>query len=164
MASDGAIRIPANHHAIVVDLDQSFVVDVGTGPPRIRTPLPLDGAHRTDEVGVTWRVVASERPDATYRTEYREAEDTDWTPRYVFNTEPRLLRYFDATNDYFQSAPESPFTDTPTVALATEAGYRTLSGDAFEEVSGTDRHERTVSGDDWHEVLEQKFGLRYRSG
>jgi N-hydroxyarylamine O-acetyltransferase len=164
MVSEGAIRIPANHQVIVVDLDQPFVVDVGLGPPRIREPLPLDGTPRTDEVGVTWRIVASERPDATYRAEYRTTDATGWTPRYVFDDEPRPLRYFDATNDYFQSAPESPFTGEPTIALSTEMGYRKLSGDTFEEVSGDEHHERTVTGDAWHEVLEQKFGLRYRSG
>jgi Arylamine N-acetyltransferase len=55
-------------------------------------------------------------------------------------------------------------TGTPTVALSTETGYRKLSGDAFEEFSGEGRQERTVTGDAWHEILEQKFGLRYRSG
>ena len=164
MVSEGAIRIPANHHVIVVDLDQPFVVDVGLGPPRIREPLPFDATPRTDEVGVTWRVVASERPDATYRTEYRTPDETAWTPRYVFDDKPRPLRYFDATNDYFQSAPESPFTGEPTIAISTETGYRKLSGDTFEEASGDEHHERTVTGDAWHEVLEQKFGLRYRSG
>lgn len=159
-----ALRIPANHLVNVVELDRRYVVDVGTGPPTIRAPLPLDGTSRTDEVGVTWRVAVSERPDVAYRTEYRRPDDPEWTVRYVFEDEPRPLRYFTATNDYLQSAPESPFTGEPTIALSTATGYRTLSGDAFEEESGTDRHDRTVTGDAWHEVLVQEFGLRFRSG
>jgi hypothetical protein len=32
------------------------------------------------------------------------------------------------------------------------------------EIDGADRCERTVTDDAWHDLLEQKFGLRYRSG
>jgi N-hydroxyarylamine O-acetyltransferase len=163
--TDGAVRrIPANHHVIIADLDRRFLVDVGMGPPRIREPLPLNGTPQTDEVGVEWRVVASERPDVSYRTEYCGPEDAEWTPRYVFNDVPRELQYFAATNDYFQSAPESPFTGTPTVALSTEAGYRKLSGDTLVEVVRSGQRERTVTDDAWHDVLAQKFGLRYGAG
>jgi len=145
-------------------LDRRYVVDVGTGPPMIRTPLPLDGTPQTGEAGVEWRVAPSERPDAAYRTEYREPDDTDWAVRYVFEDTPRPLRYFEAPNDYLQSAPESPFTGEPTIALSTETGHRKLSGDTFTEVSGTDRHERTVTDEAWHDLLAQKFGCRYRPG
>lgn len=103
-----AVQVPANHHVNVVELGRRYVVDVGIGPPMCRRPLPLDGTPQTDEVGIEWRVVASDRPDATYRVEFRRPGDGDWTPRYVFDDTPRPLRYFEATNDYLQSAPESP--------------------------------------------------------
>jgi N-hydroxyarylamine O-acetyltransferase len=154
---------PANHHTNIVALDRRYVVDVGTGPPMIRTPLPLDGTPLMGEAGVEWRVAPSERPDAAYRTEYRAPGDTDWTVRYVFDHGPRPLHYFEAANDYLQSAPESPFTGDPTVALSTEAGYRKLSGHTLVEITRSDRHERVVSEDDWHEMLAQNFGLRIRN-
>jgi N-hydroxyarylamine O-acetyltransferase len=162
-----AIRVPANHHVNVVELDRRYVVDVGTGPPMLRRPLPLDGPPRTDEVGIEWRVATSERPDAAYRVEYRRPDDAEWTVRYVFDDTPRPPRYFAATNDYLQSAPESPFTGEPTVTLSTKEGHRTLSGNALVEVARSDRHEQTVSGEAWHDLLEQNFGLCYgasRSG
>jgi N-hydroxyarylamine O-acetyltransferase len=113
VASGGAIRTPANHHVNVVDLDRRYVVDVGTGPPMLRRPLPLGGTPQTDEVGIEWRVAASERPDAAYRTEYRRPDDKEWSVRYVFDDTPRPLHYFEAASDYLQSAPESPFTGAP---------------------------------------------------
>jgi N-hydroxyarylamine O-acetyltransferase len=158
-----APRIPANHHTNIVTLDRRYVVDVGTGPPAVRVPVPLDGSPKTDGVGVEWRAVSSERPDATHRLEYRTPEDTEWTGRYVFGDTPRCLRYFEATNDYLQSAPESPFTGTPSVTIATETGFRKLTGDTFVEADGPEEHERTVTGDAWHAVLEEAFGLQYRS-
>ncbi|MFB6230563.1 MAG: arylamine N-acetyltransferase [Salinibacter sp.] len=52
-----ALRVPANHHTNIVTLDRRYVVDVGTGPPTIRTPVPLDGTPQTDAVGTGWRAV-----------------------------------------------------------------------------------------------------------
>ena len=158
-----ALRIPANHHTNIVTLDRPYVVDVGTGPPTIRVPVPLDGTPVTDGIGTEWRVVASPRPDASHRIEYRTADESEWQSRFVFNDAPRSLHYFKAANDYLQSAPESPFTDAPSVTLTTETGYRTLSGESYEEADGTDRQERTVTGDDWHDLLAQSFGLSYRT-
>lgn len=156
-----ALRVPANHHTIIVMLDRRYVVDVGTGPPMVRQPLPLNGTPQTDAIATEWRAVPSERPDAAYRTEFREPDDADWTVRYVFDDAPRSLRYFEATNDYLQSAPESPFTGAPTMALSTATGYRKLSDDMYEEVNGDEEQERAVPADAWHDLLAQKFGLRY---
>ncbi len=161
VVSDGALRTPANHHPIVVELDRRYVVDVGTGPPMIRRPLPLSGTAGPDEAGVEWRVTESERPDATYRTEYRGPHAPDWTSRYVFDDVARPFHYFEAANDYLQTAPESPFTDTPLVALSTEAGYRKLSGTTLLAVTPSGQRERTISSDRWHDVLARKFSLPY---
>lgn len=158
-----ALQVPANHHTIVVALDRRYVVDVGTGPPTIRVPVPLDGSPLTDAIGTEWRVVPSERPDAPYCLEYRTADDSTWASRFIFEDTPRPLRYFEATNDYLQVAPESPFTGAPSVALSTETGYRELSGNTYEETDGPDRNERTATGDAWHNLLGENFGLRYRS-
>jgi N-hydroxyarylamine O-acetyltransferase len=158
-----AIRVPANHHVNIVELDRRYVVDVGIGPPMLRTPLPLDGTPRTDTAGIEWRVAPSERPDAAYRVESRPPADADWTARYVVGDTPRPLHYFKATNDYLQSAPESPFTGDPTVARSTAEGYRKRSGTTLIGVTQSGRREQAISPDRWHDILEQKFGLRYSS-
>ncbi|WP_323676027.1 arylamine N-acetyltransferase [Halorubellus sp. PRR65] len=179
---DGDARPPANHHANVVDLHRRFVVDVGMGTPQMRQPTPLDGTEVTDDAGVTWRVAESDRPDAAYETQYREPHEREWHTRYVFDTTPRSLSYFDATNDHLQTSPESPFSSTLTLSIATPDGYRTLDADThtlvtFHDVDdGTslgpdaigddDRtriekrtRERPVPPTDWDVVLESTFGL-----
>lgn len=155
-----ALETPANHHVNVVHLERPYVVDVGTGPPMLRTPLPLDGTPCTDDAGVTWRIRKSERPDATYRVEMQEPNAPDWTPRYVFTPTPRAPSYFRPANAYLQSAPESPFTGAPLVVLSTADGYRKLSADTLLEQRGTEQEERPVSESTWSETLEQQFGLR----
>lgn len=164
VVSDGAIRTPANHHPLIVEFDLSYVVDVGMGPPMMRRPVPVEGGASTDEAGVDWRVVESERPDAAFRTEYRSPAAEGWTPRYVFNDVPRSLSYFEAANEYLQTAPESPFTGEPIVAISTGDGYRMLSGETLIESTHHDQQEKTVTGAAWHETLQRTFGLTYEWG
>jgi N-hydroxyarylamine O-acetyltransferase len=161
VTSDGDAGPPANHHTNVVELDRRYVVDVGMGTPVMRRPISIDGSIRSDEAGVEWRIVESDRPDETYRSEYREAGDEEWSRRYVFSDVPRALRYFEATNDYLQSAPESPFTGDPVVSIATSDGHRKLSGTTLTETTSTTETERTVTGDEWDATLEREFGLQY---
>lgn len=155
-----ALDTPANHHVNLVHLERRYVVDVGTGPPMLRTPLPLDGPPCTDEAGVDWRMVEPPRPDAAYREEFRPPGATDWESRFVFTPTPRALSYFNAANDYLQSAPESPFTGAPIVARSTPPGYITLSMDVLRERRGVDRREHTVPASDWHNTLHREFGLQ----
>jgi len=159
VTNDGTARPPANHHTNAVELDQRYIVDVGLGTPMMRQPTPLDGTPRTDEVGITWRVAESDRPDVTYCTQHRSAETAEWSTRYVFSDVPRDLGYFEATNDFLQSAPESPFTGAPVAATATEDGHLKLSGETLTESTATGEKERTVSDDAWLETLHREFGL-----
>lgn len=179
---DGDARPPANHHANVVHLHRPFVVDVGTGAPQLRQPVPLDGTEVTDDAGVAWRIVDSDRVDADHETQYREPHERDWTTRYVFDTTPRDLSYFDATNDYLQTSPDSPFSTAPTLAIATPDGYRKLDVDTHtlvtfhdaddgtspgpDAVGSDDRtrvekrtRERPVPPEDWDVVLDATFGI-----
>lgn len=140
-----ALQTPANHHVNLVHLDRPYVVDVSTGPPMLRTPLPLDGTSHTDAAGVTWRIVDSDRPDAAHRAEVKPPGEAEWTPRYVFTPTPRDLDYFRPAHDYLRSAPESPFTGAPLVARSTDTGYGTLSGDAFVKANGATTTEYAVT-------------------
>jgi len=159
VTSDGQARPPANHHTNVVDLDRRYVVDVGMGTPMMRQPTPLDGTPGTDDVGVTWRVAASERPDATYCTQFRSGDDEGWSTRYVFSDVPQDLGYFEATNDYLQSAPESPFTGAPVVTIATDDGHRKLTADTLSGTTGEGTWEYGVDEQAWPATLRREFGV-----
>jgi len=161
MLHEGDPRPPANHHSHVVTLDRRYVVDVGMGTPQLRRPLPLDGEPVADSVGVEWRVVGSDRPDADHLTQYREPADDDWSDRYVFSDAPRDLDYFEATCEFLSSAPESPFTGDPVAAIATDGGYSKLTPDALTRTRRGETAERDVPEAEWDDVLEREFGLRY---
>lgn len=161
ITSDGGIELPANHHANVVHLDSRYVVDVGMGLPKVRQPVPVDGSAVTDDVGVEWRVVDSERPDVTHRVEFRYDSDEEWTDRYVFDETPRSLSYFEATNDYLQRAPESTFTGSPSVSVGTDDGLVHLDSETLVEYVGAEKHEESVPPEAWHDVLTELFDISY---
>lgn len=161
MTNGNSIRVPANHHSNIVYLDRRYVVDVGMGRPKIRRPVPLDGSAVLDDAGVEWRVIESERPDATYSVEFRYQGNDEWTQRYIFEETPRDLSYFEATNDYLQCAPESPFTGSPVIFRSTDDGLVELQSDTFIEYSGAEKREKSVSPEEWFELLEEQFGIRY---
>ncbi|PSQ95181.1 MAG: arylamine N-acetyltransferase [Bacteroidetes bacterium SW_9_63_38] len=154
-----ALQTPANHHVLRVHLDEPLIVDVGTGPPMLRRPLPLDGSSRTDEAGVVWRVVASERSDTDYCAEVRPPDASEWSARHVFTATPRPHSYFDAANEYLQSAPESPFTGDPLVALSTDDGCRRLAGETLTHVQGSNTTECPVPDAERADVSSRFFGL-----
>jgi len=159
VGDDGTGRPPANHHSIAVTFDRRYLLDVGMGTPPMRRPLPIDGEEVTDDTGVTWRVVESDRPDESYLTQYRKPGE-GWQDRYLFSDVPRDLSYFQATCDYLESAPESPFTGRPVVSVGTPDGYRKLNADSQVTWDG-DEHERAVTEREWYDLLAETFGLRY---
>jgi N-hydroxyarylamine O-acetyltransferase len=160
-SDDGTFGPPADHLVLRVSLDRPYLVDVGLGLPKLRRPVPMDGTTHSDPAGVEWRVVESQRPDADYATRYRPPDADGWRDRYIFRTVPRELRYFEATCEYFQSAPDSAFTGDPVVLVATERGYAKLTPDALVRATDGDERERPVEPSEWHDVLEREFGVRY---
>lgn len=158
LGDDGDPSPPANHLAHVVELDRRYVIDVGMGTPRPRRPLPLDGESHVDAAGVGWRVVDSDRPDADFLVQ-RRPPDGAWTGRYVFQDRHRPRSFFAATCEYLATAPESPFTGDPVVAVSSERGYRKLRPDSFVRVTDGERTERDVDAATWYEFLEREFDL-----
>jgi len=162
VGEDGA-GPPANHRTHVVELGgREYVVDVGMGVPTMRCPTPLDGEPTEDEAGVRWRVVASDRPDADYATQYRTPRDDDWQIRYVFRDVPREPWYFEPTCEYLATAPESPFTGDPVATIATPEGHAKLDPETLTRYAGAEKREEAVPREAWLDALEREFGVDYR--
>lgn len=161
VVSDGEPGLPADHLALVVWLDQPFLVDVGSGAPKPRDPIPMDGAVLTDAAGVDWRVVDCARPDLDLALQYRRPGDGDWTDRYYFRDVPRDISFFAATCEYHQSAPETPFTGDPVVVLGTENGYKRLDPGQFSRTVDGETTEEDVAPSEWDELLDREFGVSY---
>ena len=154
-----AIELPANHHPLLVSLDREYLVDVGMGTPMLRHSLALGERAGPDEAGVEWRTVRSGRPDEDHLLQYRRA-DGEWTDRYVFDTRPRDLGYFEATCEYLQSAPESGFTGDPVVATSTDDGSVELRPESFSRTRDGETEERAIDEVEYRRLLESEIGIR----
>lgn len=164
VGDDGDPSPPANHHAVIVSLDERYAVDVGVGSPQMRRPTPLAGNPTpVDAAGVAWRVVESDRPDTKFATQFRKPDAT-WETRYVFETTPRELSYFQATCDYLARAPESPFTGDPTVQRGTEHGWLELRRETLGRIERGEETVEDVPPSAWHDVLAREFGLSIGGG
>ncbi|MEZ3115050.1 arylamine N-acetyltransferase [Halobaculum sp. MBLA0147] len=152
---------PANHHTVVVHLDRRYVADVGTGLPKTRVPVPLDGESVRDDRGTEWRVADSSRPDSEYRLSYRRPGDEQWERRYVFDATPRPLSYFAASCDYLATAAESPFTGEPTLSVATADGAVELSPTTLTRHTPEGTTTESLSPEEWAHHAAETFGLRY---
>lgn len=160
----GELGPPADHLTLLVSLDRQYIVDVGLGLPKLRRPLHLtEDREHTDAAGIGWRLTESDRPDADYEIEYTRQNHTEWERRCILRTVPREMSYFEATCEYFQLAPESHFRGDPTVIRATEQGHAKLSPDSLTRSNGGELRERSISAEEWYELLEGEFGVRYRT-
>ncbi|MFB6074248.1 MAG: arylamine N-acetyltransferase [Haloarculaceae archaeon] len=158
LGDDGDPGVPANHLVSLVTIEDRYVVDVGLGVPKLRRPLALDGTVVEDAAGIAWRAVDSDRPDADYRIEARREDD--WSGRYILDTTPRDRSYFEATCEYYATAPESHFTGDPVVTLATSDGHLKLSPGELVRQGPDGRETTPVDAGTWPDVLAREFGLR----
>lgn len=151
---DGSYSPPFDHMALMVTLEQPWLVDVGFGDSFLE-PLLLaeDGEQR-------------QPPDAfridragDYRIAMRREADS-WKPNYRFTLQPYEYTDFAEMCRYHQTSPESHFTQKRICSRATETGRITLSDMRLIETRGGKRHERTLgSQNDYAASLREQFGI-----
>lgn len=152
---DGSLGPPHDHLAILVDLDEPLLVDVGFGD-FARRPLSLSGTPISD-VGGTYRVVADPDDASTY---HAQSWDDEWETEYVFTTTPRAYEEFAEMCRFHQTDPASPFTSGPFVTRATEHGRLTLSASSLTVTEHGKKRKYTVgSAEEREHVLADRFGI-----
>jgi N-hydroxyarylamine O-acetyltransferase len=159
--ADGLGRPPANHHTVVVHLDdgRDHLADVGTGTPQVRVPVPLDGSVIEDDAGVAWRVDPSDAALSEYALRRRDPGADGWTLRYRFRTEPRRLSYFAATCEFLANEPDGTFTRGPIVRRSTPDGWVALDRTTLTRRAGDSETETEIAPDAWDDVLAREFGI-----
>lgn len=161
---DGNFGPPFDHMALLVDLDQRYLVDVGFGD-FCREPLPLSGDPRSETSG-TYKIAPAEGTDLRVTMELADDDDDnddrEWVPAYRFTTVERELTDFSEMCDYQQTAPESPFTGRTVCTIATRTGRVTLSDDTLTVTeNGAKRTEQIDSKRERERVLSDSFGISF---
>jgi N-hydroxyarylamine O-acetyltransferase len=152
--ADGSDGPEYDHMALLVDLGEPWLADVGFGDCFV-DPLRLEPGVEQEQFGRRYRIVASE--GGFYLEAYA---DGAWKKQYLFTLQPRDLAEFAEMCHYHQTSPDSPFTRKRVCSLATPEGRVTVTGDRLIETRNGVRDERVLQGDaEWRAVLRERFGV-----
>jgi N-hydroxyarylamine O-acetyltransferase len=150
---DGGWVKSDSHAAVIVELNQPYLVDVGFGDS-FRQPLTLDGKEYRDVSG-------------TYKVEKKSGlvfdlickEKSDNPILYRFNDKERELPYFYKGCVFHQVSPESNLTKRDTATIATKDGRITLTGNTLTITEKEKKSKRELTGAEKNIALEQYFGI-----
>jgi N-hydroxyarylamine O-acetyltransferase len=146
-----------DHMALLVNLDQRWLVDVGFGDSFLE-PLLLDESGEQVQGTQTFRIVK----DNQHRIILRRNNDEDWKPQYRFTLQPHTYAEYEEMCHYHQTSPDSHFTKARICSRATEEGRITLSDMRLITTSGAPpiRQEQTLTSEyEYVSVLRDQFGI-----
>ncbi len=152
---DGSLSPEFDHLTLRVDLEETWLADVGFGDCFLE-PLRFAIGFEQPQGGRKYRIVDE---DGSLHVERTEPDDR-WKRQYSFALTPRRLDEFAAMCHYHQTSPESPFTRKKLCTLATADGRITLSDRKLIITRNGRREERMLgSEEEWRSALENSFGI-----
>ncbi|SMO70960.1 arylamine N-acetyltransferase family protein [Melghirimyces algeriensis] len=125
--ADGGFGPEYDHMALIVHLNEPWLVDVGFGDSA-RQPLPLSGKKQSDLSGC-YRIKKIPNEKEAYVLEKKQ--QSRWVSSYRFSTTARRLRDFAVMCAYHQTSPTSIFRQQLILTRATLQGRISLSDDSF---------------------------------
>ena len=156
-SSENAFGPEFDHMALIVQLDQPYLVDVGFGDSA-RQPLALPAGEATDVSG-RYRILPVEAERGEYHLQ--KWEENGWASHFAFTTTPHTLADYVGMCDYHQSSPASHFTQRTVCTRAIPTGRLTLSPDSLTITTGDDKEKKAVaSPEEYQQLLFTHFGIR----
>ncbi len=148
-----------DHMALMVQLGQRWLVDVGFGDSFLE-PLRLDERDEQRQGSRVFQII----PDGNFLVLMRRDEGEEWKAQYRFSLRPYTFADYAEMCRYHQTSPESHFTRGRICSRVTEQGRITLSDMRFITSSigaGPQvRQERTLTSEkEYAEVLREHFGI-----
>ena len=155
-ASEGKFGPEFDHIALLVNLDQTFLVDVGFGDG-FRKPIALpDGSVK--DVSGSYRIKPPDPGQDAYWLQ--RMDKNDWQPLYSFTLQVRKLLDFAEMCSFNQTSPESFFTQETFCSVATETGRVTLSADSLTITKGDHQKKEPVDSPEmFHQLLAENFDI-----
>jgi N-hydroxyarylamine O-acetyltransferase len=155
--AEGVFGPAFDHMALMVSLDQRWLVDVGFGDS-FREPLRLDddGGEQLQK-GRSYRIVS----DGSLLTLMQRVNGSDWQAQYRFTLEPHVYADYAEMCHYHQTSPQSHFTRARLCSLATDEGRLTLSEMRFITSSTNNtKQERNITTEaEYALILRDHFGI-----
>jgi N-hydroxyarylamine O-acetyltransferase len=145
-----------DHMALMVTLDERWLVDVGFGDS-FREPLLID------ERGVQWQGERTYRIDSDSTHSILMQRDNgaggEWKAQYRFTLQPYEYSDYEEMCRYHQTSPQSHFTRERICSRATPDGRVTLSEMRLIITRNGERQERALKNEEeYAAVLREHFG------
>jgi N-hydroxyarylamine O-acetyltransferase len=151
----GGFGAEFDHMALIVTLEQRWLVDVGFGDSFLE-PLLLDERSEQVQGKRGFRI----DDDGDYLVLMRLESGEEWKPEYRFTIRTHSFPDYDEMCRYHQTSPKSSFTRGQICSRATNDGRITLSGMRFITKFNGVREERTLeSEEEFDSVLRERFGI-----
>ena len=147
---DGRFGAPFDHLALLVDLEEPWLADVGFGR-FARRPLRLTTTEPQADVEGEFLVLDAPGGDVEVRH--------DGQPAYRLERRARELADFVPACWWQATSPDSHFTRNLLCTLPTAQGRVTLAGEQLIETVDGKRVERTLAGQDLVEAYQEYFGI-----
>ncbi|WP_303312680.1 arylamine N-acetyltransferase [Hymenobacter sp. BT730] len=156
---DGTFGPAFDHLALLVELDDVFLVDVGFGDSFTR-PLRLE--QRGPQVhGTTAYLIRQERDTYILHQKNLAEPGSDWEIQYRFTRQARQLADFSRMCHYHQTSPESHFTQKRICSRATAEGRVTLSDQRLIVTQGAMRTETILPSEAaFSQALQAHFSIQ----
>jgi N-hydroxyarylamine O-acetyltransferase len=153
---DGTASPEFDHLALLVDLEEPWLADVGFGDCFLE-PLRLKTESEQEQPGGPFRIV----PVGDVMIVQRQLADQAWKSLYQFTLKAHELVDFEPRCQWQQTSPESHFVQQRICTRATPEGRITLSDLKLIRTMHGKREERMLAGEDeWKAVLLEHFGVR----
>ena len=157
--AEGGFSQDFDHMALLVTLDQRWLVDVGFGDS-FREPLLLDEEGEQRQQERTYRIV----PEGNHLILMQRYNNDEWKSQYRFTLQPYDYADYAEMCRYHQTSPDSYFMKGRICTLLTIQGRITLSDmRLITTVKGGARQERVLtSEEEYTSVLREHFGIHER--
>jgi len=153
---EGELGAEFDHMAIVVQLDKTYLVDVGFGAS-FHEPLLIETGIIQKDIIDSFKI---EEYDEDYLCLYRSEDGVNYLKKYLFTCKERKLADFNGMCNYHQSSPKSIFTQKMIYSKATKNGRITLSNNKLITTIGDKKIENPIAGEDeLNSVLKDRFGI-----
>jgi N-hydroxyarylamine O-acetyltransferase len=150
---DGSEGPEFDHLTLRVDLDETWLADVGFGESFLE-PLLFEPGREQKNGRRRFRLVEEENVLTLQMME----EGRAWKQQYSFTQKPRSLGDFAEMCRYHQTSPESHFTQKRICTRATADGRVTLADNRLIITRNGNREERVLgSEEEWREALKKYF-------
>jgi N-hydroxyarylamine O-acetyltransferase len=155
--AEGGFGPDFDHMALMVTLDERYLVDVGFGDS-FREPLLMDEHGEQVQGRRAYKILS----DGAHLILIQRDGGGEWRAQYRFSLQPHRYADFEEMCRYHQTSPQSHFTRGRVCSRATEEGRVTLSEMRLVTTSGSgERQERTLASEEEYEVvLREHFGIR----